>query len=170
MAGKSKRDRETSRDVERNRIFIAALSTEVDQQRASHLARNSSLTTRASILVASASILTGLQIRDDLSSWFYITVFMSAAAAALGVIVLLPRMGDEVSIASTETEYWGQPETVAIRNFMHHKLSILKKDEKSLRWRRLVLLLGFTLLALAILTAALNLSDIPGLEDWNPHG
>ncbi|MDJ0348922.1 hypothetical protein [Cryobacterium sp. PH29-G1] len=142
--------------VER-KILIAALDREVDLQRASVEVRAAGLMTRASILVAAASILTGVQSLDQMSAWFLWSTIASAAAAILGVLVLLPRLGAEVDIDSAESDYWNELDTVALHGFMKDKLRVLKEDEHALIWRRWVLLVGFACLAISLLLAALHL-------------
>lgn len=105
---------------------------------------------RASVLVASAGILTGLQTSGSWSLLFAISVSFSAIAAVLGVLVLVPRLGGEVNIDQAEKDYWNNLDAEAIRNLTKYKLDILRVDESALKKRRTLLLLGFGALAASI--------------------
>jgi hypothetical protein len=143
------------REVSRRRTLVEALDREVDLRRTFVAARSEALTTKASILVASASLVTALQDLDVRSTWIGVAIAASALAAVLGIVVLLPRVGEEVNIADTEENLWNEREVEAIRGLMIAKRAILEKDQKALWWRAAVIAAGFAALALSLVIAAL---------------
>ncbi|NOJ58977.1 hypothetical protein [Arthrobacter sp. 260] len=154
----SRRDlRKNRRDTRRNKELLSALHQETDLQREDVSLRTGMMSTRASILVAAASLSTALQSGQQ-GLFFVAAIWLSVLAAILGAVVLLPRLGDQLSIQGNETDLWDSDEVELNRDLMHQKLSILRQDEKSLLWRRQVLLSGYTVLALSLAAAAIHLS------------
>lgn len=143
------------REVSRRRTLVEALDREVDLRRTFVAARSEALTTKASILVASASLVTALQDADVHSTWIGAAIAASALAAVLGIVVLIPRIGEEISIADTEENLWNERGVEAIRGLMIAKRAILEKDQRALWWRAAVIAAGFAALALSLVIAAL---------------
>jgi hypothetical protein len=137
--------------------LIAELAMEVEYQRSDVSSRASGIATRASILVAAASISTGLQAGQQ-GLWFTIAIGLSALAAIGGVIVLLPRLGGQIPVEETEADLWDGDAASNRRNFMYQKLYIIRRDEQSLKWRRVVLLAGYGALAAALVFAVIHLA------------
>jgi hypothetical protein len=144
-------------DLRRNKALIAALHQETDAQRADVASRAGMMSTRASILIAAASLSTALQVGQQ-GPWFVAAVWLSVTSAILGALVLLPRLGDQLNIKQNEDDLWGQDPAEFSRDLMHQKLTLLRGDEKALYWRRYVLLAGYTALALSLAAAAIHLS------------
>jgi hypothetical protein len=138
------------------RVLIDALHDEVDRQRGFVAQRSSAMANRASALVASAGIITGLQASTTLSVPFLFSIFCAGAAVILGVLVLIPRFGGELGIEQTETDYWNDRDTEAIRNLTKAKLGILRADELALKRRRKLILAGFIFLAASICASAVH--------------
>ncbi len=115
------------------------------------------MSTRASILVGAASIVTGLQLPEASASsaWFLLAIAAAVLAVVLGVIVLLPGRGKEVQVLEAETEFWNSTDSRAIWTLSHWKLDALKAQEKRLKNRAVVLVVGF-----AALGASLSLSFV----------
>jgi hypothetical protein len=138
--------------------LIASLADEIDRQLESVGARSRGMATRASILIASASIMTGLQIPEEDRPWqFAASLIAGAIAAIAGVLALLPRGGPEVSIELAEQTFWNLSRTQAQRNLTYWKLDTLKDQEKALKWRARLIVAGFAALAVALIFAALAL-------------
>ena len=112
---------------------------------------------RASILIAAASLSTALQVGQQ-GPWFLAAVWLSVTSALLGALVLLPRMGDQLNIKKNEDDLWGLDPVAFSRDLMHQKWDLIREDEKALRWRRYVLLGGYAALALSLAAAAIHLS------------
>lgn len=138
-------------------MLLAALHQETDLQRADVSSRTGMMSTRASILIAAASLSTALQVGQQ-GPWFLAAVWLSAASAISGAVVLLPRLGDQFAIEENEKHLWDQDPLELNRDLMHQKLHVLREDEKALFWRRYVLLAGYTALALSLGAAAIHLS------------
>lgn len=148
---------EQRRGLRRNKELLAALHQETDHQRADVSSRAGMMSTRASILIAAASLSTALQSGQQ-GPWFLAAVWLSVVSAILGAVVLLPRLGSQLGVEQNEKNLWDQNPTEFIRDLMHQKLRILRRDEKAMLWRRYVLLAGYTALALSLAAAATHLS------------
>jgi hypothetical protein len=124
--------------------------------------------TRAAILIASASIVTGLQLTRPSEAGWYLLALISAGVAALGgVIVVLPRRGREVDLAGIENHAWNETDTVASRRLLYSRLEILARDKRSLFWRAIVLVVAFVILIVALSCACLQLANVPAPFDWS---
>jgi hypothetical protein len=150
--------RRSDKDVASHRYLVEAIDREVDLRRGFVASRTLGLTTKASILVASASLITALQASKIHSPWLDVAMALSAVAAILGVIVLLPRVGREVPIMDTETNLWDQTDVKALRGLTLAKVEILDHDEHALFWRAVVLAVGFGALGLSLVVAVLVLA------------
>lgn len=136
-----------SRDPLRDQAaLIEALDGDIDRQLAESAAAASSISTRASILVAAAGLTSGLQY----STASLIPMILTTAAALIGVGLLLMRRATEVPIEAAEADFWSDPPTTARRNIMYWKLDVLKERESNLERRRPVLVTGFAVLAASI--------------------
>jgi len=136
--------------------LVAILSDEVDRQLQSVGARASSMSTRASLLVGAAGIMTGLQVAPDGDRpWQYIASLVAAGLAALvGVIALIPRGAPEVPILAAERTFWNYTASESRWTLAHWKLDTLRDQERALKWRALVVVAGFASLTIAIIFAA----------------
>lgn len=143
-------------DIGDRKVLVLALDSEVDRQRASVSHRATSITNRASILIGSAGIFTAFQAPESGSIWFMASIVVSGAAAIIGVLALLPRLGGELDIRQMEWDYWNNRDTEAIRNLTAAKLSILRVDEEALKRKRSLLLVGFAALGLSICFGAVH--------------
>jgi len=80
--------------------LIDLLLADSDRQLSANAATASAMGTRAAILIASASIATGLQLSRPTDAGWYLLALVGASLAALaGVVVVLPRRGREVDLA-----------------------------------------------------------------------
>lgn len=149
--------KQNCRELRRNKELLATLHKETDYQRADFSLRAGAMATRGSILIAAASISSALQYGQQ-GFWFLAAVWLSVISAALGAVVLLPRLGSHLGIEENEGDLWGQNPTQAKRDLMYQKLRILRQDEKALLWRRRVLLAGYSALALSLAVTAIHLS------------
>ncbi|MCS6588211.1 hypothetical protein [Curtobacterium flaccumfaciens] len=152
---KDMRERRLRKELNRNRLLVEALAREVDLRRTFVAERHTAMTTKASILVASASLMTALQsagLHGDLIGW---AIGLSAAAAVFGVGVLVPRIGQEPGLVSMEDNFWDDGEVAAIRNMTADKNRVLEQDERALFWRAGVVMLGFASLAASLAIAAI---------------
>lgn len=159
-----RRLRKSRQDFRRNKELLTALHRETDYQRADVAARTGKISTKASILIASASISSALQY-DAQGFWFLAAVWLSVVAAVLGALVLLPRVGSHLAVEAYEQELWGEEPSEVHRDLMYQKLRILRQDEKALLWRRKILLVGYAALAVSLLSAAIHLSTTTTGED-----
>ncbi|MBT1680984.1 hypothetical protein [Curtobacterium aurantiacum] len=146
--------------VARRRVLVEALDREVDLRRTFVAARAESLTTKGSILAASASLVTALQSIGSDSPWLGFAIASSALAAVLGLVVLLPRVGAELDLEATEANLWGESDVEALRGLTLAKKKVLEKDERALWWRAILIALGFTALALSLISTALVLLQV----------
>jgi hypothetical protein len=85
---------------------------------------------------------------------------LSAVAAILGVLVLVPRVGREMSILETEKNLWDQSDVEAIRGLTLAKTEILEQDERALFWRGRVVAAGFAALGLSLIVEGLILTAV----------
>lgn len=150
------------RQVRERRGLIDLLSAEVDKQRESYASRSGSMNTRLSVLIAAASLVSGLQISTHQPHfWYIVGVCLAAAAALSGVIALWPRSGGENGVADLQNELWNLKPDMAAYVLMHRKLEVLRADEKTLHWRKTFATAGFLLLALSIVAVALQVIGVP---------
>lgn len=157
------------RNVGARRHLIELLLDDSERQLVANSATSSALGTRASILVASASIATGLQLaRTDDAGWYLVALIAAALAALSGISVLLPRRGREVVLDDLEGLAWNETDSIASRRLLYSRLDILKKDKTALRWRAIVLQVGFGILFIGIACACLQLANVPSPIDWKP--
>jgi hypothetical protein len=148
------------RQLSERRHVVDALAAELDVQRQSFIARSSSMNTRLSILVAAASLTSGLQVASHQSrAWLIVAVCLSAAGAVCGVFALLPRTGGENGIEALQAELWNETPARAAYLLLHRKLEILKDDEKSLHRKRWLAIAGFAFLAMSIVSVAIQIIE-----------
>jgi hypothetical protein len=138
-------------------LILELLDHEVDRQRADVASRGAMVATRATVLIASASIITSLQ-SDPGGPAFIATVILTATAAMTGVVVLVMRSGDELSIVELEKALWPMATNEARRDLVYQKLYALRGDEKRLRRRARTLNVGFALLAASLISTAFHLT------------
>ena len=149
-------------EIGERRELIVALSADVDRQLVSVTDRSTAQGTRAAILVASASIATALPAGNVPDPLYVLALSCAAASALCGVVVILPRVGYEVPVRDVEKDAWNLSATMALRRLMYEKLVVLEHDESALKWRRRVLLGGFSLLVLTLCFSAIHLAI-----DWS---
>ena len=155
----AKRERRQMRD---RRGLIDLLSAEIDKQRDSFASRSGSMNTRLSVLIAAASLVSGMQISAHQPHFWYLVGTCFAASAALsGVIALWPRTGGENGVANLQDELWNLGPDMAAYVLMHRKLEVLRADEKTLHWRKIFATVGFLLLAFSIVAVALQVIGVP---------
>ncbi len=63
---------------------------------------------------------------------------------------------------------WNDRDAEMVRRLFYARLIVLRADESSLKWRRIVVLVGFTLLALAIGSGVFGTLALPPPFDWKP--
>lgn len=155
----SETEQPSSKVLAKRAALITMLAAEVDRQLESVGERTRSMATRASILIGSASIMTGLQLPNDNRPWQYVVSLAAGAIAAiLGVLVLIPRHGTEVTIEEAEQTFWNLSESQGRRALMHWKLGTLKEQERALKSQAILIVIGFAALAASLVFAALALS------------
>lgn len=128
------------------KTLILALDADVNRQLNAAETASTGITTRASILVAAAGVTSGLQ----LSSQLIVPAILTVAAALVGVGLLVMRTADEIPILEAEKTFWTDAPVVAQRKMLHWKHGVLREREKSLHRRRVVLIVGFALVAVSI--------------------
>jgi hypothetical protein len=151
--------RKLRREIRERGPIILMLAQEVDAQRASYAARSASMNTRLSVLVAAASLATGLQV--DLQTphfWYLLGSCLAAGAAIAGVVALWPRYGGENGVEELQRELWNYPPDMARYVLLHRQLDVLKEDEGRLSVRAWCARIGYSLLALSIVAVALQLT------------
>lgn len=153
----------TSKELKLRAGLIDTLAGEVDRQLESVGARSRSMSTRASLLVGAASIVTGLQLlpTSGLPWQYVVSVVAGVVAAVLGVIALVPRAAPEVPILTAERTFWNYSPTRAQWTLTHWKLLTLREQEKALKWRARIVVAGFAALTTAIIFAALAVTAQP---------
>jgi hypothetical protein len=147
--------RRSRNTLDRRRVLIEALAGEVDLRRTFVADRDTAMTTKASILVASASLMTALQSAEVHGGRIGWAIALSAAAAVFGVVALIPRIGREGGLVSIEKDLWNEGDMAAIRAMTSRKNEILEQDERALFWRAGGVLLGFASLAASLVIAAI---------------
>jgi hypothetical protein len=156
------------RNVAERRHLIEILLSDSERQLAANAGTASALGTRAAILIASASIVTGLQLaRPSDAAWYLLALIAAGVAALGGVIVVLPRRGHEADLREIETLAWNETDTIASRRLLHTRLAILNRDKGSLFWRAIVLVAAFVILIVALACACLQLANFPAPFDWS---
>jgi hypothetical protein len=155
------------RNVGARRHLIEMLLSDSERQLVANSTTSSALGTRAAILVASASIATGLQLaKSDDAGWYLLALIATGLAALSGITVLLPRRSREVVLVDLEELSWNETDSVASRRLLYSRLDILRRDKTALRWRAIVLLVGFAILFAGIACACLQLANVPAPIDW----
>lgn len=115
------------------------------------------MNTRLSVLIAAASLVSGIQIAaHQPHQWFLAADVAAAVAAICGIIALWPRRGDENGIEALRDELWEYPDDFALYILLHRQLEILKLDEATLTRRSRWAAGGFSLLTLSIVAVALQ--------------
>lgn len=142
----------SSREVGARRALIEALSADVDRQLASAEGRSRDIQTRAGVIIAAAGIIVTLGVSEHITvGWFTFAVWAAGLGAFLGVVVLIPRLGQEIRISDEESRLWNEGDTVALRDLMYARLAVLKDIEQGLVWRAWVVSGGFALLAISVM-------------------
>lgn len=149
----------TPKELKARSDLIRILADETDRQLESVGARARSISTRGSLLVGAASIMTGLQLAPGADRpWPYIaSVIAGAVAAILGVVALIPRSAPEVPILGAEEAFWNYSGSQSRWTLTHWKLATLREQERALRLRALLVVVGFAALTVAIIFAAFAL-------------
>lgn len=132
-------------DLQAKQALILALDADVSRQLTAAEAASSGITTRASILIAAAGLTSGLQSSSQLVT----PVVFTVAAALVGLGLLLMRTANEVPILEAEKTFWNEPPVAAQRALLHWKHGVLREREASLHRRRVVLVIGFALVAIS---------------------
>jgi hypothetical protein len=119
--------------------------------------RDSAMQSRATILIGAASLIGALKLGQGVDWLVAVNLLLSFLAAACGVVVLFPRSGDAPNPRQMrDAIYKGVSDEEALHNMIRVKLDALDKDEKSLNCRVVWIRVGFILLALSALTAAIG--------------
>jgi hypothetical protein len=158
---RKKQQKEEHELQERSRI-IGMLADEVAVQRTSFAARSSSMNTRLSVLVAAASLATGMQVDMAVPHLPYVVgACLAASAAMAGVVALWPLGGGENGVQSLQNEVWNESTDRAAYLLMHRQLEVLKEDESRLSFRAWCARVGYALLAASIVAVAVQVA-VPG--------
>lgn len=159
---------EAQRVSEQRRHLLELLAADAERQIGANAGTHSELGTRASILIASASLAAGLQLAQGAQAgWYLVALIASGLAAVLGVVVILPRSGWEVDLEDLETKSWHEAEVESTRRMLWTRIEVLRRDKRSLAWRAVVLTIGFSALAIALVCAGLQLAHLPAPFDWS---
>lgn len=155
-------------NVGERRFLVELLLADAERQLAANAGTASALGTRAAILIASASIVTGLQLtRPADAGWYLLALISAGLAALLGVVVVLPRRGREIVLSNLETSAWNETDTVAARRLLYSRIDVLRRDKQDLSWRAVVLVVAFAVLIVGLACACLQLANIPAPFDWS---
>jgi hypothetical protein len=156
------------RNVGNRRALIERLLVDSERQLSANSATASSLATRASILIASASITIGLQLtRPAHAGWYVLALSCSAIAALCGAVVALARRSREVDLVDLESKAWNETDTIAARRLLYSRIAILRVDRRSLFWRAIVLVVGFAFMFIGIGCACLQLIGLAAPFNWS---
>lgn len=137
--------------------LIDDLLLDVDRQLASAEGRTRDLHSRASVLIATASILVGISAIDArIDVWFIAACTFAVVAAICGIVVLIPRYGEEVPLRDFENQHWDESHIVARHALYRKKIDILAEIDSALVWRAWVVSAGFACLILCLVAAALT--------------
>lgn len=136
---------------------LLLVNNEVDRELASLVHRESSMQSRATILVGAASVVGAIQIGDNISPFTIATLLLSLAAAILGVLVVFPRTGDAPDPQRMhEAVLNGTDADEAVHRMIEIKLKTLREDEDSLKSRGKLARAGLVLLSLSILASVIG--------------
>jgi hypothetical protein len=138
-----------------NRASLDTMNSELDRQQSGYSGRSNAMNSRAALLVASASIATGLQVAD-VDPWAILAALAAATGAILGLIGLWPRSGPELDIADLENATCAMTDDETLRYAIYARLYILRADEAMLVKRAQTVKIGFGFLAAAAALAALH--------------
>jgi hypothetical protein len=156
------------KNVSDRRYLVELLLIDAARQLAANAGTASALGTRAAILIASASIVTGLQLtRPTDAGWYLLALISAGVAALMGVIVVLPRRGREIDLTDLESAAWNETDTVAARRLLHSRIDVLARDKRALSWRAVVLVLAFGVLIVGLACACFQLANVPAPLDWS---
>lgn len=166
MAKAESEGEKLDRELHDRRSIIDLLGAELTHQRQGYASRASSMNSRLGILVAAASLVTGLQSSTTSPGLFVVIgACLSALAALTGVFGFWPRSGDENGIESLQAELWNLSPDHAAYLLLHRQLEVLKDDEQFLRRKAWVVRVGFALLALSIVAAATHAIQLSTIGD-----
>lgn len=119
--------------------------------------RDASMRSRATILIGAASVVGAIQLGNDFNLFFAIGLILSLAAAVCGVIVVFPRTSGAFSPEAMRDElYDGTPLDEVLHHMVRVKLKWLSAEDDSLRRRSWFARIGFILLIVSIVFAALS--------------
>ena len=119
--------------------------------------RDAAMQGRATLLIGAASLVGAIKLGEGLDWLAFINLILSFLAAVCGVIVLFPRTAG----APNPRQMWNAIyDNVSDEEALHHmirvKLETLDDDERSLERRSLSTKIGFILLAVSVLIAAVG--------------
>ncbi|WP_108252792.1 hypothetical protein [Planctomonas deserti] len=132
------------------------LNEEVDQQRLSYSTRQSGAHARATVLVGSATVASGLQGSGEVTDWDGLVLSTIVIAALLGLRALWPRTGEEVDVRNLFTEGAASNVDAFERKLLEDKIRVLYSEERALMYTSRLMSVGFFSLFLAILASALE--------------
>jgi hypothetical protein len=143
---------------------LTLVNAEVDRELASYVHRENAMQNRATVLIGAASVVGAIQLSEGFAPLNIINLVLSFVAAVLGVRVLFPRKGDAPDPRPMhEAVLDGTPSDEALHRMIEVKIETLYEDEDSLSDRGKFARIGFIVLTLSILAAAIG-AFVPAAE------
>ena len=133
-----------------SREQLGLLHREIDFQRQSFTTRYTNLSSRAVVLIGSASVTSALHITQKPTAAETVAVGAAMLAALLGILTLIPRSGREVNVTAMRDDLFTVSPGMTEMNLLNAKIRVLGEDEKALKLRSVAQIVGYLLLAAAI--------------------
>lgn len=129
---------------------------EVNRQRESQSTRISAMTSRATILVGFASLLSGVQVASTAPTIFSIGLLLAFLATIFGVVAIFPNAKKDINLIQGRKDWYRMGEHQVVLDMINMKIEFFRLNERALRWRSIVLRIGFSLLAAAALCSLVS--------------
>ena len=139
---------------------LGLLASEADRQLGDEARRAESAVNRATLLISSAAIASGIQLSGTPSIWQALAVVFTLAAASLAIPVILFRKEEEVSIDDLQEHLYNWSPMRMQLDVLNTKRAILKNDREALARRAAILRLGFLSLAFSIFFTGLQITGL----------
>lgn len=163
----ARRARAEARSIGEREHLLSLLLADSERQLVALAGTFSAISTRAAILIASASIVTGIQVLPvDDAAWYLLALIAAAFSALTGVVVIVPRIGKQVAIRRLEAEGWNDGDAEASRRVLYSRLAVIESDNVAVWWRGIVVTAGFISLFAAVLFACLQLAGVDPPFVW----
>jgi hypothetical protein len=144
-------DSQLERELSEHQEALSILAREADRRIGDVARRHEVLNNRATLLISSAAIASGVQVGGVAGGWQLAALAATLLAALAGIASLFGRRGREVNLDALQRTLYGRGPRELELEVLNVKRATLNDDESSVSRRYRAIRAGFVLLAVAVL-------------------